>query len=124
VDGDYYYIIKHGKCKVTRNSKTGSELTLATLGHGDAFGEEVLLSEAKCNANIVIITDDSLVHLSKEDVNALLKEPMLSLANNDQAEALVKNGGAVWIDVRLESEPENSGIEGHVNIPLFMLRLV
>src|SRR5690606_12931208 len=29
-DGDYYYIIKSGKCKVTRSSKTGAELTLAT----------------------------------------------------------------------------------------------
>ena len=41
-DGDYYYIIKTGKCKVTRPSKSGSELILATLGDGDAFGEESL----------------------------------------------------------------------------------
>jgi len=122
-DGDYYYIIKHGKCKVTRNSKTGTELTLATLGNGDAFGEEALLSEAKRNANVVMTTDGSLVRLSKEDFNELLKEPMLSWVTNDEADALVKNEGAVWIDVRLESEHKNSGIEGSVNIPLFMLRL-
>ncbi len=30
-DGDYYYVIKHGKVKVTRASKTGAELTLANL---------------------------------------------------------------------------------------------
>lgn len=122
-DGDYYYIIKHGKCKVTRTSKTGSELTLATLGDGDAFGEEALLSEAKRNANIVMTTDGSLVRLSKEDFNELLKEPMLSWVTNEEADAMVKNEGAVWIDVRLESEHKNSGIEGSVNIPLFMLRL-
>jgi len=46
-DGDYYYLIKSGRAKVTRSSKTGSELTLATLKDGDAFGEEPLLSEAK-----------------------------------------------------------------------------
>ncbi|MEX2480158.1 MAG: cyclic nucleotide-binding domain-containing protein [Gammaproteobacteria bacterium] len=46
-DGDFYYIIKHGRAKVTRASKTGAELTLATLKDGDAFGEEALLSEAK-----------------------------------------------------------------------------
>ena len=122
-DGDYYYIVKHGKCKVTRNSKTGSELTLATLGDGDAFGEEALLSEAKRNANIVMTTDGSLMRLSKEDFNELLKEPMLSWVSNEEADALVKNEGAVWIDVRLESEFKNSNIEGSVNIPLFMLRL-
>jgi CRP-like cAMP-binding protein len=122
-DGDYYYIIKNGKCKVTRTSKTGSELTLATLGDGDAFGEEALLSEAKRNANIVMTTDGSLVRLSKEDFNELLKEPMLSWVTNEEADAMVKNEGAVWIDVRLESEHKNSGIEGSINIPLFMLRL-
>jgi len=122
-DGDYYYIIKNGKCKVTRTSKTGSELTLATLGDGDAFGEEALLSEAKRNANIVMTTDGSLVRLSKEDFNELLKEPMLSWVTNDEADAMVKNEGAVWVDVRLESEYKNANIEGSVNIPLFMLRL-
>ena len=66
-DGDYYYIIKSGKCKVTRASKTGSELTLATLGDGDAFGEEALLTEAKRNANIVMTTDGVLMRCPKED---------------------------------------------------------
>ena len=122
-DGDYYYIVKHGKCKVTRSSKTGSELTLATLGDGDAFGEEALLSEAKRNANIIMTTDGSLMRLSKEDFNELLKEPMLSWVTNEQADALVKDEGAVWVDVRLESEYKNSNIEGSINIPLFMLRL-
>lgn len=122
-DGDYYYIVKHGKCKVTRNSKTGSELTLATLGDGDAFGEEALLSEAKRNANIIMTTDGSLMRLSKEDFNELLKEPMLSWVSNEEADALVQNEGAVWIDVRLESEHKNANIEGSINIPLFMLRL-
>lgn len=122
-EGDYYYIIKHGKAKVTRTSKTGSELTLATLGDGDAFGEEALLSEAKRNANIVMTTDGALVRLSKEDFNELLKEPMLSWVSSDEADAMVKDEGAVWLDVRLESEHKNSGIEGSVNIPLFMLRL-
>ncbi|MCG8378435.1 MAG: cyclic nucleotide-binding domain-containing protein [Proteobacteria bacterium] len=122
-DGDYYYIIKHGKCKVTRNSKTGSELTLATLGDGDAFGEEALLSETKRNANIIMTTDGSLMRLSKEDFNELLKEPMLSWVTNEEADSMVKDEGAVWIDVRLESEHKNSGIEGSVNIPIFMLRL-
>lgn len=121
-DGDYYYILKTGKAKVTRASKTGSELTLAQLKEGDAFGEEALLSEAKRNANIVMTTDGVLMRLSKEDFNALLKEPMLSWIEWAEAEAKVK-AGAVWLDVRLESEHANTGIKGSLNIPLFMLRL-
>ena len=121
-DGDYYYIIKTGKAKVTRSSKTGSELTLATLKSGDAFGEEALLSEAKRNATIKMDSDGTLMRLSKEDFNALLKEPMLSWLEFAEAQELIE-GGAKWLDVRLESEHANTGLKGSVNIPLFMLRL-
>ena len=121
-DGDYYYIIKTGKCKVTRASKTGTELTLATLSDGDAFGEEALLTEAKRNANIVMITDGVLMRLSKADFNELLREPNLKWVTSAEAETMVSQG-AVWVDVRLESEHKNSGIPGSLNIPVFMLRL-
>lgn len=122
-DGDYYYIIKNGKCKVTRSSKTSTELTLATLSDGDAFGEEALLSEAKRNANIIMVTDGVLMRLSKEDFNQLLKEPMLSWVSRQQAETMVAEGSGVWVDVRLDSEFKNNGIPGSINIPLFMLRM-
>ena len=122
-DGDYYYIIKNGKCKVTRNSKTGNPLTLATIGVGDAFGEEALLSDAKRNANVIMETSGSLMRLSKDDFNELLKEPMLSWLTGEEADAMVKNESAVWIDVRMESEHKDSGIPGSINIPLITLRI-
>ncbi len=122
-DGDYYYIIKHGKCKVTRPSKSGSELILATLSDGAAFGEEALLSEAKRNANIIMTTDGVLMRLSKADFNQLLKEPMLNWVTRKQADELVQKEGAVFLDVRLESEHTENGIPGSINIPLFMLRM-
>lgn len=121
-DGDYYYIIKSGRAKVTRASKTGAELTLATLKDGDAFGEEALLSEAKRNATVSMETDGVLMRLSKDDFNALLKEPMLNWLSLDEAQQRVRQG-AKFLDVRLESEHANTGIQGSVNIPLFMLRL-
>ena len=121
-DGDFYYIIKNGRCKVSRTSKTGSQLTLATLKDGDAFGEEALLSDAKRNANITMESDGFLMRLAKADFISLLKEPMLSWINNAQAEKMVMDG-AVWVDVRLESEHKNSGIPGSINLPLFMLRM-
>jgi len=121
-EGDFYYVIKSGECKVTRTSKTGSELTLATLKGGDAFGEEALLSDAKRNANILMATDGMLMRLSKEDFNELLKEPMLTWVTREEGDEMVKNG-AVWLDVRLDTEYKNDGIEGSINIPLFMLRI-
>ncbi|MSR13876.1 MAG: cyclic nucleotide-binding domain-containing protein [Gammaproteobacteria bacterium] len=121
-EGDYYYIIKSGKAKVFRTSKTGAELTLATLKDGDAFGEEALLSEAKRNATITMDSDGTLMRLSKDDFNALLKEPMLNWVTKEKALDRVQ-AGAKWLDVRLESEHANDGIKGSLNIPLFMLRL-
>ena len=121
-DGDYYYIICHGKCKVTRASASGSHVTLAQLGDGDAFGEEALLSDGKRNATVIMESDGLLMRLSKEDFNQLLKEPMLKEVDLEQAKAMVKQG-AVLIDVRMESEHKAGSIKGSINIPLFMLRL-
>ncbi len=121
-DGDYYYIIKSGTAKVTRSAKTGSEIVLAHLKDGDAFGEEALISETKRNANIAMESDGVLMRLSKDDFNELLKEPMLNWVSADDADERVK-AGAKWLDVRLESEYENTGKVDSINIPLFMLRL-
>ena len=121
-DGDFYYIIKSGRCAVTRTSKAGTALTLATLKEGDAFGEEALLTDAKRNANILAMTDSILMRLSKDDFNELLKEPMLAWITREEGDEMVKNG-AVWLDVRLDSEHKNNGLEGSLNIPLIMLRM-
>lgn len=121
-EGDYYYIICRGKCKVMRESASGSSVTLARLSDGDAFGEEALLSEAKRNATITMETDGLLMRLSKKDFEELLKAPMLHDVTLDEAKDMVKNG-AVLLDVRLESEHKAGSIKGSQNIPLFMLRL-
>lgn len=121
-EGDFYYIICHGRCKVARASASGSRVTLAQLGDGDAFGEEALLSESKRNATVIMETDGLLMRLSKVDFNQLLKEPMLKEVDLEQARAMVKQG-AILIDVRMESEHQAGSIRGSINVPLFMLRM-
>ena len=121
-DGDFYYIISRGKCKVTRESANGSSVTLAHLSDGDAFGEEALLSEAKRNASITAETDGVLMRLSKSDFEELLKAPMLNDVDIETAKTMVKEG-AVLLDVRMESEHKAGSIKGSLNVPLFMLRL-
>lgn len=121
-DGDFYYIICHGKCKVTRESASGSSVTLAMLGDGDAFGEEALLSDAKRNATVTADSDGLLMRLSKDDFNELLKAPMLNEVDLAQAKDMVKQG-ATLMDVRMESEHKAGSIKGSMNVPLFMLRL-
>lgn len=122
--GDYYYIIKSGSCRVIQNSKeTGNkEIKIAELTAGKGFGEDALISDVPRNATIIMNTDGVLMRLAKDDFNELLKEPVIKSVNYNQAEEMVKNG-AVWLDVRLQSEYQNKNIPGSVNIPLFLLRL-
>ena len=121
-EGDFYYIIRKGSAKVTRDSKGGDSITLATLKVGMAFGEEALVSGAERNASVIMETEGSLMRLASKDFEELLKEPMLNSVSKKEAEELVEEG-AKYLDVRLEEESNNNGFPGSINIPLFMLRL-
>ncbi len=122
-EGDYFYVVVSGRCAVTRETPLNEEgIKLAELRIGDTFGEEALISEAKRNATVKMLTDGSLMRLSKEEFQTLLKEPMLNLLDIDQAKELVQNG-AQWLDVRLPSEFGNSHLDNAINIPLYFIRL-
>lgn len=122
-DGDYFYIIKNGRCMVTRRpSPNAKEVKLAELADGDAFGEDALVSDAKRNATITMMSDGVLMRLAKNDFVELLKEPLLAKLNYPDAAAKVAKG-AEWLDVRLPGEYENVHIRGSRNIPLSALRL-
>jgi CRP-like cAMP-binding protein len=121
--GDFYYIISRGKCAVTRIvPETGKELKLTELKVGDSFGEEALLGDCVRNATVTMVTNGTLMQLSREDFEKLLKAPVLKTVNLEQALDMVKHG-AIWLDVRLESEFENDAMDGATNIPLYILRL-
>ncbi len=119
-EGDYYYLFESGRCQVER-MVGGVCMTLAELKSGDTFGEEALVSEAKRNATVTMKTDGALLRLSKQDFNALLREPLLREINMEQAKQKVVDG-AQWIDVRYMSEYQYDKLPGAVNIPLAEIR--
>lgn len=122
-DGDYFYVLTGGKCLVTRETPLNKEgIKLAELVVGDTFGEEALISDAKRNATVMMMTDGSVMRLGKEDFKKLLNEPMLNWVSYEEAQAIVAEGGQ-FLDVRLPSEYENHHVEGAVNIPLYFIRL-
>ncbi|MEL7450252.1 MAG: cyclic nucleotide-binding domain-containing protein [Pseudomonadota bacterium] len=122
-EGDYFYVITEGTCSVTRETPLNKDgIKLAELRVGDTFGEEALISEAKRNATVTMLTDGTLMRLNKEDFNTLLNEPMLQWVEYDQARQIIADGGK-WLDVRLPSEFENFHQDGAVNIPLYFIRL-
>lgn len=122
-EGDYFYVITDGRCAVTRETPLNKDgIKLAELRTGDTFGEEALISQAKRNATVSMLTDGALMRLAKEHFNKLLNEPMLDWVNFQEAKEIIKNGGK-WLDVRLPSEFENFHQDGAINIPLYFIRL-
>lgn len=122
-EGDYFYIIKEGRCLVTRATPANPNgVKLATLSVGDSFGEEALISDSKRNATITMLSEGHLMRLNKEDFNSLLNEPLLNWVDYDEARKLV-DAGAVWFDVRLPTEHKAKHIKGSINIPLIFLRM-
>jgi rhodanese-related sulfurtransferase len=122
-EGDYFYIIKEGRCLVTRATPANPNgVKLATLSVGDSFGEEALISDSKRNATITMLTEGHLMRLNKEDFNSLLNEPLLNWVDYDEGKRLVDEG-AIWFDVRLPAEHKAKFIKGSINIPLIFLRM-
>lgn len=121
--GDYFYVVVKGKCVVTRESPLNKEgVKLAELSMGDTFGEEALISDAKRNASVTMLTDGYLMRLGKEDFRNLLNEPFLKWVDYAEAKRIVAGGGK-WLDVRLPSEFDQYHAEGALSIPLYSLRL-
>ncbi len=121
--GDYYYIIKKGRCSLTRKpSKIAKEIKLAELKTTDTFGEDSLISGAPRNVNITMLTDGILLRLSKESFLQLVKKPVIQTLSIDQAIEEVGKG-AILLDVRTPDSFERGRLEGSCNIPFFSLRM-
>jgi CRP-like cAMP-binding protein len=122
-EGDYFYVLTRGSALVTRETPLSKDgIKLAELRVGDTFGEEALISDAKRNATVTMLTDGGVMRLGKEDFKRLLNEPMLDWVDLADAQRIIKEGGQ-WLDVRLPSEFENHHLDGAVNIPLYFIRL-
>ncbi|MEM9335232.1 MAG: cyclic nucleotide-binding domain-containing protein, partial [Pseudomonadota bacterium] len=61
-EGDYFYVLIRGRALVTRETPLSKDgIKLAELAVGDAFGEEALISDAKRNATVTMISDGSVM---------------------------------------------------------------
>lgn len=61
------YIILEGKVRIFRGDAEGKELTVATLGPGDCFGELAALVETPRSANVETLTSCKLGAVAKAD---------------------------------------------------------
>ena len=120
--GDHFYIIKSGRCRVTRETAANkNNIDLAELGVGATFGEEALLSNEVRNATITMLTDGTLMQLGRDDFQSLLNEQLIVSLTHDEADEAVNHGGK-WLDVRVPSEFKTNSKENATNLPLYLLR--
>lgn len=123
-EGDYFYVIKEGRALVTRaTEKNPKGVKLAELSAGDSFGEEALISDAARNATITMLTPGSLVRLAKSHFIELLNEPMLNWLDYKEAQRIIDQDDACFLDVRMPAEFAQQHIPGSQNMPMIFLRL-
>jgi rhodanese-related sulfurtransferase len=118
--GDYYYLIEKGRAEVSRRVG-GSDMVLAELVPGDAFGEEALISGAKRNATITMKSNGLLLRLKQNDFLELMQEPLLHYMDYQTAMAKVAEG-ATWLDVRHPPEYHHGKLPKAINVPLNDIR--
>ena len=122
-EGDYYYIIKKGKCLLSRKpTPTAKDIKLAQLSDLDTFGEDALISGEPRNVSITALTDVCLLRLDKDKFNTLIKVPSLKYVTYEEAMAYLSEG-AVVIDVRGADEYSTSHLPKSISLPFFSLRM-
>src|SRR6266513_337806 len=65
--GDAMYIIESGRVRITVTDADGREVILASLGHGDFFGEMSLLDDHGRSADAAVTEDTRLAVLTREN---------------------------------------------------------
>src|SRR5262245_61273837 len=79
--GDYMYVIREGRVKVTKLSGDGREKILEMLESGDFFGEMALLDRAPRSASVKALEETRIFALARADFLSLIKKsPDLAMA--------------------------------------------
>ncbi|NOY63299.1 MAG: cyclic nucleotide-binding domain-containing protein [Gammaproteobacteria bacterium] len=118
---DCYYILKAGRCKVSKRVPGGGESIVAELNVGQGFGEEALITGGGRNASVTMLEDGVLLRLGKKDFITHLLDPLLNYISVRTFKE--RNPNTVVLDVRTPNEFSTGAIRGSISVPLPVLRL-
>jgi CRP-like cAMP-binding protein len=119
--GDYYYIIKKGRCTLSRKpSKHAREIVLARLKACNAFGEEPLISAEPSQVSATMLTDGILLRLDRERFLQSIKEPLIRSVDFETARHDASEQNTL-LDVRPPEAFEKKHLRDSVNMPFFSL---
>ena len=104
--GDAFFVIQQGRVQILRYQEAGRERqVIAELGPGEYFGEEALIGNTVRNASAEMISNGTLMVLSKEDFKKLLEEPVVQYVTESELSHWSSLGKAFkFLDVRLPVE--------------------
>ena len=120
--GDAFYLISSGQAEVWRGTiYDETEQVVATLGPGDTFGDEAMVTGGNRNATVKMITDGEMLVLGEADFRELLSKQFINELAPTVIEQMLTTG---WtpVNVRYDEEYEDSHIPGSIHLPITELR--
>lgn len=123
-EGDYYYLIKTGRCLLTRKpTPLAKEVKIRELADGDTFGEDALITGGKRDLTITAVEHSVMLRLDKQRFITMIKEPVLAFVDSEQMYEAVAKNTSILLDVRTPEEYQNAHLPGSINRPFFALRM-
>jgi rhodanese-related sulfurtransferase len=120
--GDAFYLISSGQAEVWRGTiYDETEQIVATLGPGDTFGDEAMVTGGNRNATVKMASDGEMLVLGEADFRDLMSRQFIDELAPNVVEQMLATG---WtpVDVRYDEEYEDSHIPGSIHLPITELR--
>jgi len=96
--GNYMYIVREGRVKVSRLLPNGKEMILAFREEGEYFGEMSLLDGGTSPATVTAVTPCSIVFMSKRDFHTILENPRI---NTNMLQLLCRQCREAWRQIEV-----------------------
>ncbi|HFD88197.1 MAG TPA: cyclic nucleotide-binding domain-containing protein, partial [Gammaproteobacteria bacterium] len=120
---EHFYILHEGHAEVwSMGLYDDSQQHVNTLGEGDSFGEDALVTGGTRNATIKMQTDGVILEGDKKDFLELIAKPVIEEVDIELVSVLKERDNYQLLDVRYEEEHEEGHLDGCHLIPLHELR--
>lgn len=120
--GDAFYLIWSGRAEVWKADIYDDEQQMIdTMGPGDTFGDEALVTGGTRNATVRMAEDGELLVLGEQAFRDLMSQPLIEEVPPNSVQRMLE-GAWKAIDVRYEEELEEGHIPGVIRLPLPELR--
>lgn len=120
--GDAFYVIWSGHAEVWKAGIYDDEQKLVdTMGPGDSFGDEALVTGGTRNATVKMVEDGELLVLGDQAFRELMSRPLLEEVSPVAVPGLLSQSWQA-VDVRYGEEFEDGHIPGALHLPLPELR--